>query len=274
VSEKPVVFGGKEIAPDEEAAYRERIRRAQSKTDSVKGSDPVGVLPRPSMPVREMVDEQGHDHEGGVKPRPKGSPAITKETAAMLEQAVAAGAAADAAKAETKAEEKKADEEDVFSMFDFGGRNEAERVLNNRKRSAEIEGRCAPMSLDDLILKDEVQQNVPIVPGRFEVLYRSMTPDESLFIKRYVAKDQGQSDQYLMERFSLCQIACSVLAINGRPLPDHRNTEGVIEEKLFESKLKAVMKKSAYVLADIGINYAWFDIRVRRLLNSGDLGNG
>jgi hypothetical protein len=271
VSEKPVVFGGKEISPEEEGAYREKIRKAQGKTDSVKGSDPVGVLPRPSMPTREVDRDDG----GGVKPRPKGSPVITPETTAMLEEAVAAGMKQEAAKeGEKSAEEKKAEDEDLFQMFDFGGRNEAERVLNNKKRRTEIEARCSPMSLDDLILKDEVQQLVPIVPGKFEVLYRSMTPDESLFIKRYVAKDSGQNDQYILERFSLCQLTCAVLAINGRPLPDHRNTEGNVDEKPFEAKLKAVMKKSAYVLADIGINYSWFDIRVRKLLNATDLGNG
>lgn len=272
MSDKPVVFGGKEISPEEEGAYREKIRRARSGIDSVKGSEPVGVLPRPSMPTREAMPTQ---EEGGVRPRPKGSPILTPETTAKLEEAMAAGLKQEVEKAEERAAEtKKTDEEDVFAMFDFGGRSEAERVLNNKKRRKEIEDRCQPMSLDDLILKDEVQQVVPVVPGKFEITFRSMTPDESLFIKRYVAKETIQNDQYLMEKFSLCQIACSLLAINGRPLPDHRTMDGTVEEKNFEVKLKAVMKKSAYVLADIGINYAWFDIRVRKLLNSGDLGNG
>jgi hypothetical protein len=120
-----------------------------------------------------------------------------------------------------------------------------------------------------------VQQNVPIVPGEFEVVFRSMTPDENLFIKSYVAKnDQGKSDQYVLEKYGICQIACSVLSINGRALPDHRDAEGNPNEKNFDVKLKMLLKKSGYVVADLGINYMWFDIRVRKLLSPDAVGNG
>jgi len=174
-----------------------------------------------------------------------------------------------------KEEEVKQADEDLFNAFDFTGRNEAERILNNKKRRKEIEDRCVEMRIEDLILRDEVQQLVPIIPNKFEVLFRSMTPDENLFIKRYVAKnDSGQSDQYVLEKFSICQLVCSVLSINGRALPDHRKTDGDIDEKAFETKLKFLLKKSGYIIADIGINYSWFDIRVRKLLNPDSLGNG
>jgi hypothetical protein len=277
---KPVVFGQKEIDPAEEAEYKERIRKARGGVAAVKGSDPVGSVPRPSIPYLQRDQEQelasALSSSGGVQPRPPGSPVISPQTASMLQEAAdAAVRQKDEKIEEEKKEAEKKGEEDLFEMFDFGGRNEAEQVLNNRKRRKAIESRCAPMSLDDLIFKDEVQQLVPINPKKFEVLYRSMTPDENLYIKRFVAKtDQGQTDQYVLERFALCQLTCTVLAINGRALPDHRKTDGTVDDAAFETKLKMLMKKSAYIIADLGINYSWFDVRVRKLLAGDDLGNG
>jgi hypothetical protein len=277
-----VVSFGKEIDPAEEQAYRDRIAKAKAKggVHSLKGSDPLGRVEKPSIPLhpsaREREVASAISDTGGVQARPPGSPLLSPETAAGL-QAMAAQQVKEQEKSaeEKKVEEKKKEDEDLFEMFDFGGRNEAERVLNNKKRRQEIETRCAPMSIDDLVMKDEVQQLVPIIPGKFEVLYRSITPDENLFIKRYVAsKDQGQNEQYIIEKFGTCQITCSVIGINGRPLPDHRDNKGDVDEKLFEAKLKVLLKKSGYIVADLGINYSWFDIRVRKLLNPDALGNG
>ena len=104
-----------------------------------------------------------------------------------------------------------------------------------------------------------------------------MTPEESLFIKQYLAKDQlGQqnNDNYMLEKFSLCQLACSLVSINGKPLPDHRGKDGSPDESAFKTKLTMLMKKSGYLVADLAVNYMWFDLRVRRLLNPEKLGNG
>lgn len=277
---KPITFGGKELDPREEAAYKERIKtaKASGSIHGLKSKEPVGVVPRPSIPMTDRVVDTptGLTAEGGVAPRPAGSPLLSAQTATMLQEAAAAAAQQAAqVKVEEKVEEKKVSDEDLFEMFDFDKKSEAERILNNKKRRKEIEGRCAPMNISDLVMKEEVRQVIPIIPGQFEVTFRSMTPEESLFIKQFIAKrDQGQSDQYLLEKFSLCQLTCSLVALNGRDLPDHRDQQGSPTEPLFEAKLKMITKKSAYVMADLGLNYMWFDIRVRKLLAGDALGNG
>lgn len=264
--QKTVVFGAKELAPEEEAAYRERIRSAR-KGDiaSLKSREPVGVVPRPAIPLQERAPVMG-ERKGILSP----------ETANMLQEAAQAQAQQqheEEKKAEKKEEEKK--EEDAFDLFDFQARNEAERILNNKKRRQEIESRCEPMKLEDLIMQDEVRQLVPIVPKKFEVLFRSMKPDENLYIKQYLTKnDPNQSDQYLLEKYGILQLVCTVLSINGKGFPEIRDEKGDISEASFEVKLKMLLKKSGYVVADLGINYSWFDIRVRRLLNPDALGNG
>lgn len=279
-NEGEIVFGndGSSAEADE---YRKKIEEARKKggVHSLKTPDPVGKAPRPTnVPLAGSGQDarmaSAISETGGVQPRPPGSPLLSQETARGLQAMAESQVQEQKAAEEKEAEEKKEKEaEGLFEMFDFAGRNEAERVLNNKKRRQDIEARCAPMSIEDLILRDEVQQLVPIIPGKFEVLYRSMTPEENLFIKRYVSKDQGQSDQYVLEKFGLCQLVCTVVAINGRPMPEFRKADGEVDEKAFEVKLKMLLKKSGYVAADLGLNYAWFDVRVRKLLNPDALGN-
>ena len=272
----PVVFGGGEIDPQQEKSYRAQIAAARKGggLSSLKGGDPVGIAPKAAVPAMARPSERAP--ADGVQPRPPGSPLLSPQTAQQLQDLAAAQVAqAEQAKVEEKKEDEKKQDEDLFDAFDFTGRNEAERVLNNKKRRKDIEDRCEPMKLEDLIMRDEVQQLVPVLPGKFEITFRSMTPDDNLYIKRYIAKnDTGQSDQYVLEKFGMCQLTCTVVAINGRALPDYRNSDGSVDDALFEKKLKMLLKKSAYVVADLGINYSWFDIRVRKLLNPDSLGNG
>lgn len=277
---KPITFGDK-LTPEEEAAYRARIEQSKKKgVNALKTSEPVGKIPRPSIPLMQrggpQAEPKGLTPEGGVAPRPAGSPLLSSETAQQLQDMAAAQVAEQAETKKAEAEETKK-EEDIFEMFDFEGRNESERILNNKKRRKEIESRLEEMNIEDLLLNDEVQQTVIIIPDKYTVRFRSMTPEESLFIKQYLAKDQlGQqnNDNYMLEKFSLCQLACSLVSINGKPFPDHRGKDGSPDTEAFKTKLTMLMKKSGYLVADLAVNYMWFDLRVRRLLNPEKLGNG
>lgn len=280
---KVIEFGGrKELDPNDAANYRAKIDAAKKAggVNSLKGSEPLGGVPRPQMPVlrNQPIRQNQADPSdgGGVVPRPQGSPLLRPETAQQLkEMADAQVRQAEQEKAAEKAaEEPKKDDEDLLEMFDFAGKSEAERILNNKKRRQDIESRCEEMRFEDLLIKNEVQQLVPILPNRFEVLYRSSTPEEQMFIKRYISRETGVNDSYLMEKYNLCLLALSLVAINGVLLPEHRNAEGGVDEKNFELKLKTIAKKSGYVVADLGLNYIWFDLRVRKLLNPDDLKNG
>lgn len=277
---KEITFG-KEMDPDKEAAYLKQIAEAKASNplSKIKGSTPVGHVERPQMPVLGRAptidDLPGMTPEGGVSPRPAGSPVLSSSTQAQFAAMGEAQKAEESKRVEEEAKKAVEDKkEDLFDMFEFGNQSEAERVLNNKKRRKEIEERCEPMALEDLLMKDEVRQVVSIVPGKFTVIYRSLTPEESLFIKQTLAKEKAESDAYALERYSLCQLACSVVAINGKEFTDHRDRDGSPDDALFKIKLKQLMKKSGYIIADLGINYMWFDIRVRKLLTSDSLGNG
>src|SRR5258708_4851251 len=270
------------LEPNTQTAYRKQIATARSGIDALKGTEPVGVIPKGRMPsfakdYRSSPSPISED--GGVRPRPAGAPPIRPETIEEI-QGFAKASAKEAEEERKKAEEKKSEEkaqelkDDLFDALDFDGRSEAEKILNNKKRRLAIESRCEPMNFEDLIWKNEVQQKVPIKPGEFEPVFRSLTPSENLFIKAFISKESITTDMYIMEKMGLCQLTCSLVSVNGRDLPPHRDQNGEIKDDLFKAKLAKVMAMSGYIIADLGLNYTWFDLRVRRLINPDALGNG
>jgi hypothetical protein len=222
---KVIDLGSKELDPAAEQAYREKVKQAISgrSVAALKGSEPVGVEPRPQMPIlrnqpkRDSVEAP--QAMGGVQPRPPGSPAVRPETQKQLDEAIKAGQEqkdkeATAALDEAKLREQAA----LFEAFDFGDMNrQVDRILDNKKRRQDIESRCEAMELEDLLMKDEVRQRVPILPGKFEPTFRSITPIESLFIKRRMAKETITTDQYLGEKYNLMLLTCCLVDINGVP---------------------------------------------------------
>lgn len=276
-----IVFGEEKLTPEQEADYKKRILAAKSGgVNALKGSDPVGGG-KVNMPDFKKLQESrdmrhtssGLNEDGGVQPRPPGSPVLSPQTEQQLKEMAAAQKESFTP---PPAEETKKEENifDLLNMDEFRGGSEAERLTNNKKRRDEIESRCAPMKFEDLLYKNEVQQRVPIIPGKFEPTFRSITPEESLFVKKYIAKEQQISDQYLLEKYNLCLLTCSLVSINDNLLPDHRGKNGEPDEPLFEAKLKSILRKSGYIVSDMGINYIWFDIRVRKLITADGLKNG
>jgi hypothetical protein len=272
MDQKPVVFGKNELSEAEEAEMRRKIAEAKAKggVNALKGSTPVGGVERPQIPDFRALEEQRRMASGS----PVQESGISAATAAQLEQAAKAldtkAASTDVVEKVKKEEEDEGD--DVLDLL-RGPKDESRRILDNKTRRKEIEERCEPMKFEDLLLKDEVQQTVPIIPGKFEPRFRSITPEESLFIKKYLSKDNN-SDVYMLEKYTLCQLALGIVAINGRPLPEHRAADGSVDQAAFEAKLALLRKKSGHIMDDLSLNYYWFDMRVRKLLSPDALGNG
>jgi hypothetical protein len=282
-----IELGTKEISPEEDAAYREQIRAAKAGNplSALKTSTPVGGVKKPPMPVLKASRETLSipDTQQGVQPRPPGSPVLRPETEEKLAEAIKAGQELQQQTGEKQVlNEKKIEDEarleQLYESFDFGDvQRQINRILDNKRRREDIEKRCAPMAFEDLLMKDEVQQTVPIIPGKFEPTFRSLRPLESLYLKSRMAKETINTEQYLGEKYQLLLLTCSLLSINGVSFPDHRkHHDGSFEvtDEFFDAKFKMVTQKSAYILADLSVNLMWFDIRVRKLINPDDLKNG
>ena len=93
-------------------------------------------------------------------------------------------------------------------------------------------------------------------------------------MKRLLSDEKVDSNEYILEKYGIYQLTLALVSINGVDLPSHLDADGQPKDDLFNKKLKIILKKSGYVIADLGVNFFWFDLRVRRLLNPDDLKNG
>lgn len=149
-----------------------------------------------------------------------------------------------------------------------------EDMLNNAKRRKAIEGRCKAMDLADLVTHGEVQQLVPIVPDKLEVTFQSVSSGEDLEIKRLLYNIRKEVPRYQLDAYSVMSLTLAIYAINGHPLPDHKDENGKFNESKFREKFELVKRYPIQMVADLGVNYIWFDVRVKKLFTVESLGNG
>jgi hypothetical protein len=205
------------------------------------------------------------------KTGPEGQPANPIRPEGGLSQATVDGLAAmTAANAEPeKAEEKKAVGKEAvdFDEFDFEEFGRASRdMLNNKDRRNAIEAKITDeLDFEGLIINQELRQKVPIVKG-FEPQYRTPGGHEDLFVKRLIGNVEG-SERYILDYYAIMGLCCSLYALNGRPLPTHLDNNGDPDEKLFEEKMKFLLKYPIVIVTDLSVNFSWFTGRVQRLLN-------
>jgi len=150
-------------------------------------------------------------------------------------------------------------------------------VLNNDEQRKIIESRCRPMDIGELLTQYFVLQDVPIVIGKFTPTFRSSTGEDDLAIKRLImeeAKKLQVEERYLLDKFAIMSLTIGLYAINGKPIIDHRDNEGRFSEELFWRKFTAILRYPLHMLSSLGVNYFWFDIRVRRLFVAEQVKNG
>jgi hypothetical protein len=194
--------------------------------------------------------------------------------AGRLGNAPSSGPTPDAVSEKTVAEVTKS-----MDDFDFNTLREVmmKDIINNEDQRKIIESRCLPMTIDDIITRGFVTQRVPIIPNKFEPTFTSLTGDDDLALKRLVMQESRGlevADRYLLDKFSLMTLAAGLHQINNNPMPDFRDDKGNFEEERFMKKFELILRYPFHMLASIGVNYFWFDIRVRKLFVAESVGNG
>jgi hypothetical protein len=175
---------------------------------------------------------------------------------------------------------KKTIEEAVKKLDDFDFNTFREMmlkdILNNDEQRKIIEERCKPLDITDLILKGYATQLVPIIPGKFEPEFQSMSGLEDLAIKQLImeeGKTLHVNERYLLDKFSLMGVVVGVRSINNQVLPDHR-VNGKFNPEAFWVKFDLLTRYPFHLLASLGVNYYWFDLRVRKLFVAEKIKNG
>jgi len=163
--------------------------------------------------------------------------------------------------------------------FDFAAFRQAmlKDLLNNDDQRKIIEDRLPPLDLTDLIMTGWVSQVVPIVVDKFEPEFQSMSTEEDLALKRIVMEETrslAATEQYMLDKFSVMAVACGTRSINKKQLPDHRDKDGNFDDALFKKKFNLVVKYPFHMIASLGVNWFWFDVRVRKLFVAEKIKNG
>jgi hypothetical protein len=153
-------------------------------------------------------------------------------------------------------------------------------ILNNTRVRKKIEKGLTSLSVEDLIMHGEVQQDVILIRNkqkpsrpRLWVTFRSISGQEDLEIKKRFYEEEGP-DRFVLDRYSLMNLCSGILSVNGVPLPNHLDSKGDFDEDSFQIKYRKVSRMAQQLLSFLVVNYIWFDERVRKTLVTEELGNG
>ena len=178
---------------------------------------------------------------------------------------------------EAPVEEPEPEEPEDAPDFNFDELGDARLRLISKERREAIESRLKPLNVSDLITTNEIRQTVPSIPGQLEYELRTISEHEHLYCMQYVYDYTG-SQRYVEELFNTAKIACSVVAVNGKMLPDHRKNVGQrneeVDKELFSKKVDVVKRFATQLLADIGVQLTWFNERVNQLFSVERIKNG
>ena len=264
----------------------------KSATQRAKERPRQKLVGGPNVPIPNFADVEAKKMEMASRstedqlpqPQTKGrSPEEIKADLERLNQAAKEyNESKDNGEAEPEKEVETASQTEISNMveqmddfeLDSYSRMLEEDMLNNTKRRKTIEKRLKAMDLSDLITEGEVKQKVPIVPNKLEVTYRSVSSGEDLEVKRMLYNIRKEVPRYQLDAYSIMSLTLAIYAINGHPLPDHRDEAGNFSETRFRNKFELVKKYPLQLVADLGVNYIWFDVRVKKLFSVEALGNG
>lgn len=148
--------------------------------------------------------------------------------------------------------------------------------MMDKARRQRIEASLRPLSFEDMVFKGYTEQSVPLRDG-FVVSLRTIMTLHGLWLEYFMSRLEETSMQHTTHTFSLMQVACSLHAINDRPIgPDlARYTKDNAEtrdafKKVLDERMELLGKLPSPLSDDLIVQYTWFNGRVQKLL-AGDL---
>jgi len=161
--------------------------------------------------------------------------------------------------------------------MDLGLISDIRQGMMSKERREEIEKRLGELDITDMIMKREIQQTIPVIPGKFEITLRTFTQRENIWVLQYMYDFPG-SQLYTQELLNTCRLVCGLVAVNGQLLPDHRQDVGTASEKIikedFDKKLFHVSSFPVQLVADLSMQSIWFQDRVDKLFTLDTIKNG
>jgi hypothetical protein len=186
----------------------------------------------------------------------------------------------EAKKTAVKRELDKLDDFDIEKLM----RSMQEDVINNSRERDHVNdpknGRITEIDFMKGLAENSFEQWVEVVPGRLNVLYRTLTPLENQSIRLWIFK-QAQTNE-LMDRlapeiYGLAQVVAAVRQINTQAQPEHVKGFGhtaEFDDDAFAAKYAHFRNFPNPLIHAIGVHANWFDLRVRDMFTTDALKNG
>ena len=146
---------------------------------------------------------------------------------------------------------------------------------DNRRVRMAVEKQCGEMDFADLVLTGRVRQHVPVLPGKIEFEYQSLTGVEDFWVESN-AQMEANTEWGVRSWVVYARLTMQLTNVNGKSLPNHLGKDGEVDRKAFDAKLKAVMRYGSKVLDVAVTNVGWFNSRVDGIFQDDfeALGNG
>jgi len=144
-------------------------------------------------------------------------------------------------------------------------------ILNNTQQREIVEARLEPLDLSEIIERGYVTQRVPIVPGKWEPTFQSLTAQDELSLRRLLTQEMKSVEQpndYFQTKYALMAAVAGLRAVNNHTLPDHRDVNGDFDDERYWAKFNQVQKFAYHMLTSVSVHALYFDIRVRSLFKA------
>ena len=130
-----------------------------------------------------------------------------------------------------------------------------------------------PIDIGEYLINGEVTQLVPIIPGKLEVTFRSVTDMEEAFVDAQLSKNRDATARVFLRHSNEWALSFHIVSVNGHKWPPTM-VNGEINEAALEKSKAHVRKLSSPVFQLITQNLVWFLERVTKGLTLEVLGNG
>ena len=151
---------------------------------------------------------------------------------------------------------------------------EKEELSEDEKIKKAISSRVSEIDIGQYLMNGELTQRVPIIPGKLEITFRTVTDLEECFVDDKLSTEGELTARAFLRRANEWALAFHISEVNGHKWPTTIDGDGTISEKSINRRLAHVKKLSSPIFHLLSQNLAWFLERVSTSLNMETLGNG
>ena len=259
MSKTPTQFAD---APSVTPPYRKIIDQAKARAANQDRPGPMRGTPR---------FDQLPDRDASMGVQPVANPdkpflsAQTAEGLKAMNAQIARQQSAAAAEEEESAETEQAAEITPVALD----------MSDDEKLRQAVEKRLTPIDIGQHLLSGgEITQNVPVIAGKLEVKFRTITEYEEGWVDTYLGKQRELTNRQVLRALNECSLACYIESVNGVKWPPSVGRDGQVIPQNVEERLSRVRKFHSSLFALLVQNLGWFVDRVNKSLTTEVLGNG